>query len=65
MKKKKIKESGLKFIESKIMALNEKIQKSRTELEAKMKEVKVYISRNCRLPNEENYEKAIIGLEDL
>ena len=43
------------------MVLNEKIQKSRQDLAIKMKEVKVYMSRTHRLPNEDNHEKAIIG----
>lgn len=30
-----------------------------------MREVKVYISRKCRLPSEENHEKKITGLENL
>ena len=47
------------------MVINEKIQKSRLDLSEKMKDVKVYISRTCRLPNEENHEKSIIGLEKL
>ena len=59
---KKLLELKEKHVETKIMVLKNGIERVKEEIKQKMKEVKVYISTKCRLPNADNHEKMIHGL---